>query len=102
MGFLAQNFKVEQFDLTASEAYSKITHVEIDLPTGYCRVDLAWFTSKDASVENKKSLDTWSFVLNLEEINNLLRNEGNETVLALAYNTIRNKDERFETIQDDK
>lgn len=102
MGFLAQNFKVEQFDMTASEAYSKITHMELDIPTGYCRIDLAWYSSKEASAKGARALDTWSFVLSLEEINALLKSESNESALELAYTTVRTKDDRFEEIQDDK
>ena len=102
MGFLAQNFKVEKYDLPPISAYSKITHMELDIPTGYCRIDLAWYASKEASQKGAGSLDTWSFVLSLEEINALLKSESNESALELAYTTVRTKDERFEEIQDDK
>lgn len=102
MGFLAKDFSVEAYDLVVPEAYSKITHLELDIPTGYCRIDLAWYVSKEAAAERKQALGTWSFVLDVGEITNLLKNAGNETALELAYNTIKGKDERFQGITDDK
>jgi len=102
MGFLAKDFNIESLGLVAPSAYSKITHLELDIPSAYCRIDLAWYSSKEASVERKQAIDTWSFVLNVEELTNLLKNAGNESALELAYTTIRAKDERFEEIQDEK
>lgn len=102
MGFLSSNFIVEKYDLPPISAYSKIVHMELDIPTGYCRIDLAWYASKEAIAKGAGPLDIWSFTLDIKEINALLKNEGNESALELAYNTVRTKDERFEEVEDDK
>lgn len=103
MGYIAKDFALPDFgdNFKAPELYGKLSHVEIDIPTKYCRLDLHWYADKESSKENKKVFSTWSFVFPPDQMEAFLKQASNQSALAVAYATIREMDPRFESIRDD-
>jgi hypothetical protein len=100
MGYTAKNFRVEKFATEFPDVYGRVNSMEVNVKNGYCRLDLQWFSSKEASL-TADPLDSWSFVLPPETMLDMLKNQDSKTALQVGYEAIRSMDEKFESIQDD-
>lgn len=102
MGYIAKDMVLSEFGEDFKAAlYGKLAHMEVDIPSKYCRLDLNWYASREAATENKRVFSTWSFVFTPEQMDYFLKAASNQSALAVAYQTIRQLDERFEAIEDD-